>query len=158
MNQRSSKRARTRAAGGILAPSSYHLLAPARTWCYGARSWASATAVRRRSYRPRAVLGLVARCAFAKHWGETGGTPERKDGEIRVRMGKSKFQPWLGRGAATGVFGKGCIETKGFKLAPQVRRRYNSESEVIPVMPSSGLCRVTAFKSIPGPVWRVCNR
>ena len=28
-----------------------------------------------------------------KHWGETGGTPKAKDGEIRVRMGKLSNQP-----------------------------------------------------------------
>jgi hypothetical protein len=57
---------------------------------------------------------------FEKHWGDSGGTPADKDGEIRARMGKSRFQPWVGRGAATGVFGRGCVETKGFELAPQV--------------------------------------
>jgi hypothetical protein len=61
----------------------------------------------------------AARCASAKHWGETGGTPADKDGEIRVRMGKSRFGGLLGRGAATGVFCRGCGETKGIKeLAP----------------------------------------
>jgi hypothetical protein len=39
--------------------------------------------------------------ALAEHWGDSGGTPEGKDGEIRVRTGKFKFHPWLGCGAPT---------------------------------------------------------
>jgi hypothetical protein len=35
-------------------------------------------------------------------------------------MGKSKFQPWLGRSAATGVFCSGYVENKEVSLAPQV--------------------------------------
>jgi len=35
-------------------------------------------------------------------------------------MGKFTFQPWLGRDAASGVFCKGCIETKGVRMAPQL--------------------------------------
>ena len=34
-------------------------------------------------------------------------------------MGKFTEQPWLGRGAATGVFCKGYVERKGLELAPQ---------------------------------------
>ena len=32
----------------------------------------------------------------------------------------SQSQPWLGRGAANGVFSTGYVETKGLKVAPQV--------------------------------------
>ena len=35
-------------------------------------------------------------------------------------MGKDLKRPWLGRGAATGVFCRACVETKGLVLAPQV--------------------------------------
>jgi hypothetical protein len=38
-------------------------------------------------------LAVLARNDLAKHWGETGGTPADKDGEIRVRMGKFTNQP-----------------------------------------------------------------
>lgn len=55
-----------------------------------------------------------------KHWGDSEGTPADKDGEIRVRMGKSRFQARRGRDAATGVFSMGYVETKGDGLAPQV--------------------------------------
>jgi len=57
---------------------------------------------------------------LAAHWGETGGTPKDKDGEIRVRTGKLSKRPWLGRGAATGAFCRGYVENKGDGLAPQV--------------------------------------
>ena len=63
---------------------------------------------------------LYLRGAFAKHWGETGGTPKDKDGEIRVRTGKLSNRPWLGRAAPTGVFCRGYVENKGDVLAPQV--------------------------------------
>lgn len=33
-------------------------------------------------------------------------------------MGNSKFQPALGREAATGVFSRGCVEKEGLNLAP----------------------------------------
>jgi hypothetical protein len=69
---------------------------------------------RRRSWSSSS-LGL------REDWGESGGTPRGKDGEIRVRMGNSAFQPWLGHDAATGVFSIGCVETKGLKLAPRER-------------------------------------
>jgi hypothetical protein len=39
------------------------------------------------------VRGSVPRCS-ARHWGDSGGTPEEKDEEIRVRTGKSR---WTGR-------------------------------------------------------------
>jgi hypothetical protein len=58
--------------------------------------------------------------AFAKHWGETGGTPADKDKEIRVRTGKFKKRAWSARNAATGAFSKAYDETKGLNLAPQV--------------------------------------
>ena len=35
-------------------------------------------------------------------------------------MGKDRKQPWLGRSAATVVFSRGYVETKGLNLAPQV--------------------------------------
>ena len=35
-------------------------------------------------------------------------------------MGKDLKQQWLGRGAASGVFSRGYVETKGLILAPQV--------------------------------------
>src|ERR1035437_10360517 len=47
-------------------------------------------------------------------------TPADKDGEIRVRTSKFTKRPWLGRGAATGVFCSGYVENKGLQLAPQV--------------------------------------
>lgn len=50
---------------------------------------------------------------------------------MRVRTGNSILQPWLGRSLATGVFSRGCIETKGFELAPQETLKYelsNGES------------------------------
>ena len=50
-------------------------------------------------------------------------TPEGKDGEIRVRMGKFYFQPWVGRGATTGVFGRGYAENKRLRLAPREEHR-----------------------------------
>ena len=50
---------------------------------------------------------------LAGHWGETGGTLGDKDKEIWVRTGKSRFQPWLGRDAATGVFSKGVLKRSG---------------------------------------------
>jgi hypothetical protein len=34
---------------------------------------------------------------LAKYWGDSGGTPADKDGEIRVRMGKLSNPPWVGR-------------------------------------------------------------
>jgi hypothetical protein len=70
-----------------------------------------------------AMVGFVRKCLFAKHWGDFGGTPEGKDGEIRVRTGKLKFQPWLWCGAANGAFCRGCVETTGLYLAPQGRLR-----------------------------------
>ena len=57
---------------------------------------------------------------FAKHWGETGGTLGVKDGEIRVRMGNSQFEPRRRRTTTTGVFCRGYVENKGVNLAPQV--------------------------------------
>ena len=89
---------------------------------------------------------------FEKHWGDSGGTPADKDGEIRARMGKSRFQPWVGRGAATGVFGRGCVETKGFELAPQVgleptTLRLTAECSTIELLRSSG---VLSLKQTPG--------
>jgi hypothetical protein len=33
-------------------------------------------------------------------------------------MGNSRFRPSRGRTSATGVFSRGCVETKGLKLAP----------------------------------------
>ena len=57
---------------------------------------------------------------LADHWGDFGGTPHGKDGEIRVRMGKFIKQPWLGRGWTTGVFSRRYVENKGLSLAPQV--------------------------------------
>ena len=56
----------------------------------------------------------------AKHWGDSGGTPAGKDGEIRVRMGNSQFEPPHGRGATTGVFSREYVETKEVSVAPQV--------------------------------------
>jgi hypothetical protein len=38
-------------------------------------------------------------------------------------MGKFTKQPWLGRGAATGVFSRGYVEKKGLVLAPQEEHR-----------------------------------
>src|ERR1019366_4701341 len=46
-----------------------------------------------------------------------------KDKEIRVRTGKFTKQSWLGCAAATGVFAKGYVESKGLKLAPQVKQK-----------------------------------
>jgi hypothetical protein len=63
------------------------------------------------------------------HWGDSGGTLPVKDREIRVRTGKFKSQPQLGRGSATGVFSKGCVETEGFESAPQEERRYGMKME-----------------------------
>src|SRR5882724_12350650 len=55
----------------------------------------------------------------AKPLGETGGTLGVKDEEIRVRMGKPKFQSPRGRDTATGVLPMECVETKGVEVAPQ---------------------------------------
>ncbi len=82
--------------------------------------WAWRFVVRRRSLPTRSVLEPVSRLPLAKHWGDSGETPEGKDGEIRVRTGKFRFQPWLGLDAATGAFTNGCVETEGLVLAPQV--------------------------------------
>jgi len=96
-----------------------------------------------------AVPAPVPRCPLPTHWGDSGGTPADKDGEIRVRMGNSRFQPWLGRGAATGVFSRGCVETKGFELAPQVgleptTLRLTAECSTIELLRSGGLFVITA--------------
>jgi hypothetical protein len=121
MKRRSSKRApharRLRHPGAVLPPVGAG--ANVARLCANVGQ-CGATAVRRRSCRPRAIPGPVARCASAKHWGDSGGTPEGKDGEIRVRMGKFKSQHQLGRGATTGVFGRVYVENKGLELAPQV--------------------------------------
>jgi hypothetical protein len=64
------------------------------------------------------------------NWGGTGGTPDGKDGEIWVRMGKFYFQPWVGRGATTGVFGRRYVENKGLELAPrEVHRSEHANGE-----------------------------
>jgi hypothetical protein len=55
--------------------------------------------------------------------GTSGGTPRDKDEEIRVRMGKFRFQPSLGDNALNGVFTRTCVENKGFVLAPQEQHR-----------------------------------
>ena len=80
---------------------------------------------------------------LAKHWGETGGTPKDKDGEIRVKMGKSGFQARLGRRAPTGVSARGCVETEGLDLAPQVgleptTLRLTAECSTIELLRSNG--------------------
>ena len=54
---------------------------------------------------------------FATHWGDSGGTRDGKDGEIRVRTGKFTKQTCRGRGAPTGVLCRGCVENKGVRLA-----------------------------------------
>jgi hypothetical protein len=46
-------------------------------------------------------------------------------------MGNSTLQPWLGRGAATGVFSRVFVETKGFELAPQVEQRVFHGGEIL---------------------------
>src|ERR1017187_7454221 len=51
----------------------------------------------------------------AKPPGGILGYPSRsKDEETRVRTRKSKFQPWLGRGAGTGAFCAGTLKPKDF--------------------------------------------
>lgn len=40
-----------------------------------------------------------------------------KDKGILVEKAESKFQPWLGRCAATGVFSNKCIDTKELRLS-----------------------------------------
>jgi hypothetical protein len=65
---------------------------------------------------PRRLRGEAMQ--FEIHWEDFGGTPEGKDGEIRVRMGKSTSEPLHGRNAATGVFCRGYVENKGDVLAP----------------------------------------
>jgi hypothetical protein len=78
--------------------------------------------------------------------GDSGGTPEGKDGEIRVRMGKFYCQPWLGRGATTGVFGRGCVETKGLKLAPQVKQRvFHAGETLAKLLIPDGLLKFASF-------------
>ena len=57
---------------------------------------------------------------IVNHWGDFGGTPHGKDGEIRVRMGKFTKQSWPTRDAATYAFSKTCVGNKGVSLAPQV--------------------------------------
>jgi len=48
---------------------------------------------------------------------ETGGI---LGGPRRPRMGNFQFRPNRGRGAATGMYARVCIETKGLVPAPQV--------------------------------------
>jgi hypothetical protein len=52
--------------------------------------------------------------------GTSGGTPRDKDEEIRVRMGKFRFQSTPRQRAVNGVFTRTCVENRGFILAPQV--------------------------------------
>src|SRR5664280_1967372 len=61
-------------------------------------------------------------------------------------MGKDFKKPRLGRGAATGVFSRGYVETKGLKLAPQVgleptTLRLTAECSTIELLRSSGNLR-----------------
>src|ERR1017187_1344724 len=67
-------------------------------------------------------------------------------------MGKDLKQPWLGRGSATGVFSRGCVENKGLILAPQVgleptTLRLTAECSTIELLRSSG---VLSLKQTPG--------
>src|ERR1035441_2785568 len=49
------------------------------------------------------------------HREDSEGYPSRsKDEETRVRTCKSKFQPWLGRGAGTGAFCASTLKPKDF--------------------------------------------
>ena len=88
---------------------------------------------------------------LATHWGETGGTPKDKDGEIRVRMGKLSKQPWLGRTTATGVFCRGYVENKGDVLAPQVKQRvFDGVETLAKLLILNGLLKLPAKLTLAG--------
>jgi hypothetical protein len=46
-------------------------------------------------------------------------------------MGNSQFEPPLGRGAATGVFSNGCIDTKEVSVAPRAQQRVFDGAETL---------------------------
>jgi hypothetical protein len=52
-----------------------------------------------------------------------------KDKEIRVRTGKSQFQPLLAGDTATGMFSKGCVKQKDLNWLPKTNTDPNTRME-----------------------------